>query len=96
MKISFILKRGSEISSCKVELQDRVTQNDVTPRVTNSYFEWITWLLKNAKFNIELLNRSLNFYFSTFDLLTRRVNIYFSKFELLTFHFELLTQRMEK
>ena len=31
-----ILKRGSEFSSYELELQDRVTQNDVTLWVTNS------------------------------------------------------------
>ena len=62
MKIAF--KRGTEFSSYKIELQNRVMQNDVTLRVTNSKS-------KNKKLHFELLTRRFNFYFSTFELLTR-------------------------
>ena len=43
--------RGSEFSSYEFELRNRVTQNDVTLRVTNSK-------LKNKKLRFELLTRS--------------------------------------
>ena len=43
--------RGSEFSSYEIELRNRVTQNDVTLRVTNSKS-------KNKKFHFELLTRS--------------------------------------
>ena len=49
MKIAFT--RGTEFSSYKIELQNRVMQNDVTLRVTNSKS-------KNKKFHFELLTRS--------------------------------------
>ena len=44
-------KRGSEFSSYEIELRNRVTQNDVTLRVTNSK-------LKNKKLHFELLTQS--------------------------------------
>ena len=49
MKIAFT--RGTEFSSYKIELQNRVMQNDVTLRVTNSKS-------KNKKFHFELVTRS--------------------------------------
>ena len=55
---------GSEFSSYEIELRNRVTQNDITLRVTNSKS-------KNKKLHFELLTRRLNFYFFTFKLLTR-------------------------
>ena len=55
---------GSEFSSYKIELRNRVTQIDVILRVTNSKS-------KNKKLHFELLTRRFNFYFSTFELLTR-------------------------
>ena len=51
MDISTKLKRGSEFLSYEIELRNRVTQNDVTFRVTNSKS-------KNKKFHFELLTRS--------------------------------------
>ena len=48
-----------------LELRNRVTQNDVTLRVTNSKS-------KNKKLHFELVTRRLNFYFSTLELLTQR------------------------
>ena len=44
-------KRASEFSSYEIELRNRVTQNDVTLRVTNSK-------LKNKKLHFELLTQS--------------------------------------
>ena len=64
MDISTKLKRGSEFLSYEIELRNRVTQNDVTLRVTNSKS-------KNKNLHFELLTRRLNFYFFTFELLTR-------------------------
>ena len=55
---------GLEFSSYEIELQNRVTQNDVALRVTNSKS-------KNKKSYFELLTQRFNFYFSTFELLTR-------------------------
>ena len=57
-------KRASKFSSYEIELRNRVTQNDVILRVTNSKS-------KNKKSHFELLTRRFNFYFSTFELLTR-------------------------
>ena len=50
---------GSEFSGYEIELQNRVTQNDVTFRVTNSKIFIVTLLskLKNKKFHFELLTR---------------------------------------
>ena len=45
------IEGASEFSSYEIELQNRVTQNDVTLRVTNSKS-------KNKKFHFELLTRS--------------------------------------
>ena len=56
--------RGSEFSSYEVELQNRVKQNDVTLRVTNSkvfirfFFRVTKTKLKNKIFPFELLTRS--------------------------------------
>ena len=55
---------GSEFSSYEIKLRNRVTQNDVTLRVTNSKS-------KNKKFHLELLTQRFKFYFSTFELVTR-------------------------
>ena len=45
-----VINWGSEFSSYEIELRNRVTQNDVTLRVTNSK-------LKNKKFHFELLTQ---------------------------------------
>ena len=59
------LKIAKVIPSHKKEVwNSRVTQNDVTLRVTNSK-------LKNKKLLFELLTQRFNFYFSTFELITR-------------------------
>ena len=59
-----VYEQGSEFSSYEIELRNRVMQNDVTLRVTNSKS-------KNKKFHFELLTRRFNFYFSAFELLTQ-------------------------
>ena len=56
--------RGWEFLSYEIELQNRVTQNDVTIRVTNLKS-------KNKTLHFELLTRRFNFYFSTYELLTQ-------------------------
>ena len=60
-----IKEGGSEFSSYEIELRGRVTQNDVTLRVTNSkvqllffYFRVTNSKLKNKKLHFELLTRS--------------------------------------
>ena len=70
--------RGSEFSSYEIDLRNRVTQNDVTLRVTNSKS-------KNKKFHFELLTRRLNFYFFYFRVTN-------SKLKNKKLHFELLTR----
>ena len=60
MKIAFT--RGTEFSSYKIEFQNRVMQNDVTLRVTNSKIKY-----RNSSF--ELLTQRFNFYFFAFELL---------------------------
>ena len=52
------------ILELQIELQNPVTQIDVTLRVTNSKS-------KNKNLHFELLTRRFNFYFFTFELLTR-------------------------
>ena len=59
-----LLRWGSEFLGYEIELRNRVTQNDVTLRATNSKS-------KNKKLHFELLTRRFNFYFSTFELLSR-------------------------
>ena len=60
-----------------IELQNRVTQNDVTVRITNSkffigiIFRVINSISLNTKFLLDSLTQRLNFYFSTFELLTQ-------------------------
>ena len=54
---------GLKFSSYEIESRNRVTQKDVTLRVTNSKS-------KNKTLHFELLTRRFNFYFSTFKLLT--------------------------
>ena len=77
-RLRSILYRGSEFSIYKFELWNRVTQNDVTLRVTNSrlknenfYFELLARSRKNKMFYFELLTRWLIFYFFTLELLTQ-------------------------
>ena len=54
-------KQGSEFSSYEIELQNRVTQNDVTLQITNSKS-------KNKKFHFELLtwSRKIKSYTSSY------------------------------
>ena len=47
----FNFRRGSELSSYEIQLQNQVTQNDVTLQVTNSKS-------KNKKLHFQLLTRS--------------------------------------
>ena len=68
---------GSEFSSYEIELENRVTQDDVTLRLINSK-SFIEILLSSTSstswdiiLNFELLTRRSNFYFSTCELLTR-------------------------
>ena len=72
-----IISKGLELSSYKIELRNRVTQNDVTLRVTDSkIFIEVLFRVTNStsyiiKLNFELLTRRFNFYLSTFELLNR-------------------------
>ena len=62
-QIAFVTIQGSsEFSSYEIKLRNRVTQNDVTLRVTNSKS-------KNKKLHFELLTRGFNFYCFAFELL---------------------------